>query len=165
MFNLFARRQPQAQRAERDPNQHPVIAATPTNIPPTIITARHEPIHPTEGDPQTFTQYNVAENVELAPQPVPYTQWWNVGRDPAHAWPRMNLYQFMSPRDWLSVMAWPFSTVGHTQAGSLVTQPRGRFTPQIGRANIEPPAQTSLGAQSAIRSPITFDANHINLIL
>jgi hypothetical protein len=165
MFNLFARRQPQAQRNDRDPARHPVIAVRPANVPPTIITARQEPLHPTDGDPQTFVQYNVAENVELAPQPVPYTQFWNVGRDPAHAWPRMNLYQFMSPRDWLSVAGWPFSSVGHTQAGSMVTQPRGRFIPQLGRSNINSPGQTSLGAQTAVQAPIFIDPNHINLIL
>lgn len=165
MFNLFARRQPQASQQDDRDYRHPVLRVPPATVPPTIILARREPIRTVDADPQTFTQYNVAENVELAPQPVAYTQWWNVGRDPAHAWPRMNLYQFMSPRDWLSVAAWPFSTVGHTQAGSLVTQPRGRFIPQIGRANIDSPAQTSVGAQSAIKAPITFDANHINLIL
>lgn len=165
MFNLFAKRQPQAQRNDRDPVGHPTLAVRPANIPPTIITARAEPIRAQDHDPQTFTQYNVNEDVQLAPQPVPYTQFWNVGRDPAHAWPRMNLYQFMSPRDWLSVAAWPFSSVGHTAAGAMVTMPRGRFIPQLGRANINAPAQTSLGAQTAVQGVINVDMNHINLIL
>jgi hypothetical protein len=143
---------------------HPVIHSRPVNIPPTAISYRHEPIHGRDADPQTFGWYNVAEDVQLAPQPVAYTQWWNVGRDPQHAWPRMNLYQFLSPRDWLSVAQWPFSSVGHTQAGSLVTMPRGQFIPQQGRANINSPAQTTLGAQTAIRPPVVIDPNHAKLI-
>jgi hypothetical protein len=164
MFNLFSNRQPRARREDPDPLAHPVIHVAPARVPPSVVIFRREPIHPTAGDPQTFGQYDVAENVQLAPQPVAYTQWWNVGRDPAHAWPRMNLYQFTSPRDWLSVMGWPFTSVGHTQAGSLVTQPQGRFTPQIGRANINSPAQTSLGAMSAVRPPVTIDINHAKLL-
>lgn len=165
MFNLFARRQPQAQRNDRDPDRHPVIAVRPANVPPTIITARVNPVHPTAGDPQSFTQYNVAENVQLAPQPVPYTQFWNVGRDPAHAWPRMNLYQFMSPRDWLSVAGWPFTTAGKTPFGKLASGPQGQFMSQIGRANINAPEQTSLGALTAIQAPVIIDPNHLKLVL
>lgn len=164
MFNLFSKRQVAAQRVEADPLAHPVIRAVPGRLPPTIITYRHEPIHARDADPQTFTQYNVAENVELAPQPVAYTQWWNVGRDAAHAWPRMNLYQFTSPRQWLSVAAWPFTSVGHTPSGALPTSPRGQFIPQLGRANIAPPAQTNLGAMSSIQPSIVVDANHAKLI-
>jgi hypothetical protein len=164
MFNLFRQRQPEATREPPDSLAHPVIRVPPAHVPPVVVIHRHEPIHDRDADPQTFHQYNVAENVQLAPQPVAYTQWWNVGRDPAHAWPRMNLYQFLSPRDWLSVAQWPFSSVGHTPAGSLVTQPQGRFMPQVGRANITPGAQTSLGAQTGVRPPITFDVNHAKLL-
>jgi hypothetical protein len=164
MFLLFRKRQPEARQPPYDPLAHPVIRVPPANVPPTAISYRQDPVHPRSADPQTFGQYNVAEDVQLAPQPVAYTQWWNVGRDPAHAWPRMNLYQYLSPRDWLGVMQWPFTTVGHTQAGSLVTQPRGAFIPQMGRANITIPAQTSLGAQTAVRPPVTIDANHAKLI-
>lgn len=167
MFNLFRKTEsaPPAQRPDPDPIAHPVLRVPPARVPPSTITFRRQPINRTDGDPQTFGQYNVAENVQLAPQPVAYTQFWNVGRDAAHAWPRMNLYQFMSPRDWLSVAAWPFSSVGHTKAGSMVTQPRGQFIPQIGRANITTPGQTSLGAMTSINAPIIVDPNHAKLIL
>jgi hypothetical protein len=163
MFNLFSNRQPQARREDPDPLAHPVIHVAPARVPPSVVIFRREPIHATAGDPQTFGQYDVAENVQLAPQPVAYTQWWNVGRDPEHAWPHQQLYQFLSPRDWLSVAGWPFSSVGHTQAGSLVYMPNGTFIPQVGRSNITPPAQTSLGAQNAVNAAITIDANHLKL--
>lgn len=164
MFFLFRKQQPQARVPDQDPDRHPVIHTNPPRIPPSIVRYRHEPIHRTDGDPQTFGLYNVATHAELAPQPVAYTQWWNVGRDPAHAWPRMNLYQFTSPRDWLSVMGWPFANVGHTPAGSMVYMPQGRFVPQPGRANIKIPTQTTLGAQTAVKPPVTIDLNHAKLI-
>lgn len=164
MFNLFARKgATNPSQVDPHPIEHRGIRALPANNPPTVITYRRDPVRVKAADPQTFGQYNVATHAELAPQPVPYTQYWNVGRDPAHAWPRMNLYQFMSPRDWLGVMQWPFTNVGHTQAGSLVYMPQGKFLPQIGRANINVPAQTSLGAQTAVRPPVVIDPNHAKL--
>lgn len=162
MFNLLRRRDREAE-ATQDA-RHPTIRARPVTVPPVYITARHDPVHPRDADPQTSQRVHVSEPVVTAPPPVPYTLFWNVGRDIEHAWPRQWLYQFASPRDWLSVMQWPFTTVGHTQAGSMVYMPPGRFIPQLGRSNIDSPAQTSLGAMAAVQPVILADPNHAKIL-
>lgn len=154
---------PFTQKEKRDPTPLVTAKPYPGSAPPTFITYRNDPVHNKDADPQIFGRYAVNERVEYAPAPVPYTQWWNVGRDSEHAWPHHWLYQSLAPRDWLSVAGWPFSAVGHTQAGSMVTMPAGRFIPQVGRANIQPPPQSSLGAQSAVQATVTYDANHLKL--
>jgi hypothetical protein len=45
----------------------------------------------------------------------------------------------------------------------MVYMPNGTFIPQVGRSNIIPPPQTSLGAQNAVQAPVTIDANHLKL--
>jgi hypothetical protein len=129
---------PFSKKEKREPEP---LAANAKTGPPVFITYRADPVHNGDHD----------------------TQWWNVGRDPEHAWPHHQLYQFLSPRDWLSVAGWPFSSVGHTQAGSMVYMPNGTFIPQVGRSNITAPPQTSLGAQNAVQAPVTIDANHLKL--
>jgi hypothetical protein len=151
---------PFSKKEKREPEP---LAANARAGPPVFITYRADPVHNGDHDPQSFTRYRVDSRADFAPAPVPYTQWWSVGRDPEHAWPHHQLYQFLSPRDWLSVAGWPFSSVGHTQAGSMVYMPNGTFIPQVGRSNITAPPQTSLGAQNAVQAPVTIDANHLKL--
>lgn len=136
--------------------------------PPTIIVNRREPIHPKFAFPQTFERAPVEAmpdqaGIQDAPGPIAYTQWWNVGRDAAHAWPTHMLFQSLAIPDWLGVMGWPFSAVGHTKAGSLVTMPQGRFQPQVQRSVIDMPGQTSVSAQASVRGPITVDINNLKL--
>lgn len=149
--------------SKKEPRPPEPLIANAITKPPTFITYRADPVHNGEHDPQVFGRYPVNVRSEHAPAPVPYTQWYSVGRDPEHTWPHQWLYQFASPRQWLSVAGWPFATVGHTQAGSLVYMPQGKFIPQVGRSNIIQPAQTSLGAQAAVQTPVVIDANHANL--
>lgn len=137
--------------------------------PPTIIVNRREPTRPMFAFPQESERLPVEAmpdqaSLQDAPGPVPYTQWWNVGRDAQHAWPVRWLYQSLAIPDWLGVMGWPFSSVGHTKAGALVTMPRGQFIPQVQRSNITPGPQTSVGAQSAVRGPLTTDINNLKLV-
>jgi hypothetical protein len=142
--------------------------------PPTVITYRREPTRDRTAFPQVSAPFPVEAmpgqaSIQDAPQPVEYTQWWNVGRDAQHAWPVRWLYQAVAIPEWLSVMGWPFSGVGHTKPGSLVTAPsqraqyRGTWLSQAGRANIEAPAQTNLGSQATLYAPISGDVNNMKL--
>jgi hypothetical protein len=147
-------------------NTDPLITNKPKpgREPPTFITYRNDRRIPGAQAPQVFGRYAVSERVDYAPAPVPYTQWWSVGRDIEHAWPHQWLYQSLNPADWLGVMDWPFTTVGHTESGSLVYMPRGQFIPQVGRSNIQPLPQTSLGAQAAVQAGLTVGRNHLKLL-
>jgi hypothetical protein len=108
-------------------------------------------------------------SIQDAPQPVPYTQWWNVGRDAEHAWPVRWLYQALAIPDWLGVMGWPFSAAGHTKPGSLVTAPAqraqyaGNWLSQVPRTNIVAPAQTNLGNLGSLQAPVILDINNAKL--
>jgi hypothetical protein len=155
----FSKREPRPDTPLPPPNP------SPTRTPVAFITYRTDPIRNPDHDPQTFGRYPVAVREDMAPAPVAYSQFSHVGRDPAHAFPFQWQYQFVSFRDWLGVAHWPFTDVGHTEAGSLVYMPQGRFNPgNAGRGSIKPLPQTSLGAQSAVQPNLTVDINHLKLV-
>lgn len=115
---------------------------------PTIV-HRNEPTEPGYSYPQASVRRVVPVAAELAPPPVPYTAYYGVGRDQAHAEPTMWSYQALAIPEWLSVMGWPFA-VAKVPSALVVDMPRGRQNPIRGRTNIDNPAQTALGSLSTL---------------
>lgn len=121
---------------------------------PTIV-YRNEPIHAPQAFPQQSTRRVVPVEVEQAPQPVPDTAFYGVGRDQAHALPTVWQYQQLAPNEWLSVAGWPFY-VAKVPSALIVSMPRGQHNPIRGRANIDNPPQVPLGSLTTLNVAQSF---------
>jgi hypothetical protein len=130
-------------------------------------TRRREPIHDHRAFPQSpATPLPVGIYPQKAPEPVPYTAFFNVGRDAEHiGMERQQPPMSLAPVDWLSVIGWPFLPGMKANPTSLITPyNRGRLNPQPTRVNIESPQQTTLGMRTAVRPPLVIGPSLMKLV-
>jgi hypothetical protein len=114
-----------------------------------VIVTRNDRARTMAAFPQVSSRDIVPVEVESAPLPVPSTAYYGVGRDEMHARPTMWRYQALAISEWLSVMGWPFA-IAKVPSALVVSMPRGKQNPIRSRANIDNPAQTSLGSLSVL---------------
>lgn len=120
-----------------------------TVLPTSVVVHRDEPKRDKRWSPQFSRRLPVRIRMEGSPPPVPYTSFYGVGKDPAHAWPHRVLFQSLAIADRLAVMA-PNFLVKKVPSALVVEQPRGIAIPVSQRANIAQPGTTTLGSLSAV---------------
>lgn len=123
-----------------------------------VIVRRNDRATRADHFPQKSERYEVATEVEQAPQPIPQTSFYGVGRDVAHATPHQWRYTALAIPEWLSVIGWPFG-VAKVPSALVVSMPRGRHNPVRERTNITAPQSTSLGSITAVQGVSAFQPN------
>lgn len=120
-----------------------------------VLIHRQDPVHP----PHAFEQFSdrrlVPVQVQEAPRPVPYTAYYGVGRDQAHARPTIWQYNSLAIPEILSVMGWPFG-VKRIIKPQHPDMPRGRQTALSARVNIDNPQQTALGSLTTLGGTLSY---------
>jgi hypothetical protein len=138
----------------------------PTRPSPTAVEGRrNEPRRDRTYYPQESVRLPVEEGLKPVPLPPQFTAAWPEGKTFDHAWSHRWLYQSLSD-EVLSIMAWPFTNIGHTQPGSLVVaMPRGIHHAVGERANIVAPPSGSYGSKVAVDpNMIFYDPRYSKLI-
>lgn len=129
--------------------------------PTALVRERMEPVHVRAGFPVGTIFDNVPMRREAAPQPVPQSQFDGVGKDYTS---RMNRpVQNLAIAEWLGVMAWPFQLIKVPGAMRVPIAPHQAMNPFAERVNVDMAPQTSLGATTAIKAPLTWAAPYAKL--
>lgn len=119
---------------------------------------RLDPRHIPFGYPIGTVIDDTTTRVELAPQPVPSTAFYAVGRANP---PQMNRpVNNLAISEWLSVMAWPFRLIKIPGAMRVPIAPHQGMMPFAERVNIDMPAQQALGSQTSIKAPTWTGAQY-----
>jgi hypothetical protein len=119
--------------------------------PTAVFRTRQEPVHVAVHFPIGTAITPDVTKVELAPQPVPYTAFHQVGKT-AHV--RNRPVQNLAISEWLGVMAWPFKLLKVEAMRPPLGAPKPGMMPFTERVNVDMPGQTSVGAMSSIKAPL-----------
>lgn len=118
--------------------------------PTAVFRTRQEPVHVAVHYPIGTAITPDVTKVELAPQPIPQTAFWAVGKSrPARNRPVNNL----AISEWLGVAAWPFKLLKVVPYRPVLGAPKPGMIPFAERVNVDMPRQTSVGALSSIKAP------------
>jgi hypothetical protein len=133
------------------------------NHPTAVVVSREEPKRDKRWSPQVNLRLPVLIRPQTAPEPVPYTSFYGVGRDPAHARAHIWRYQSLAIADKLAIMA-PNFLIKKIPSALVVGQPKGIALPVSGRSNIESPGRSSLGSQTAVRADTSWNPDYLKLL-
>lgn len=134
--------------------QHPIA----------VIARRNEPRRDRSYTEQESVRLPVVVDPEVAPQPVQYTTFQDVGLTYEHARPHRWLYQALAIKDKLSIVD-TNGFRGKAEPGSVVVaMGHGQMRTVQDRANIANPAQGMYGDRAAVAPTMVVPAAYAKLI-
>lgn len=131
--------------------------------PPAVIVYREDRKHDSHWSPVINRRLPVIIEPENSPPPVPYTNYYGIGKTPNHAWPHRTLFQSLAIADRLAVAA-PHFLVPKLAFRRVVGQVRGQSLPVETRVNIVSPRNATLGSMTAVKPPSTWSPVYAKLM-
>lgn len=137
----------------------PVLSPHPTSV----VVERREPKRDRRYTEQSSVRYPIAMATRGSPEPVPYSQFYGVGRDPVHAWGHKWRYTALAIQSKLAIAAQRFG-VEKQPSALVISQNVGRQNPIVGRPNIDSPGSMALGSRHELKPHTTYAPQYAKII-